>query len=344
MTNTRELLEELSQSLDTEGLLRDLCGVGEIYENGSELSHSCKLPFGLHQNGDQNPSASLNKESLLFNCFTCGGGSIFWLVENILDISLEQAIVKVREYSTGSTITYEDFVEKLVNKLSTEKPNGRFDIPFYSPKILKHWTTTTGYMRDRGISEEVQIEMNTGLSENIEEWVSYGNAIQSVYLSRIIIPHFFNGKLVGWQGRKLSSDSRLPKYKNSKDFPKAWTLYNYDKLDSYDEVVIVESPMSVLKLKSEGIRNCVATFGASISDYQINLMRQFKHTCIWMDGDNAGRKATGRLTSKLSKTGELSIIDVDNEDPASVADPRYVLENERKNLLEWKLGLNGLKV
>lgn len=33
-----------------------------------ELIHSCVLPFGLHANGDRNPSASLNYKTLTYNC------------------------------------------------------------------------------------------------------------------------------------------------------------------------------------------------------------------------------------------------------------------------------------
>jgi DNA primase len=344
MTNSKELLKELAFSLDAMSMLQDLCGVEEVNESGNELIHSCKLPFGLHKNGDQSPSASLNKETLLFNCFTCGGGSVFWLVENILDITFDQAIKKVKEYSTGSIVDYEQFVDKLKNNLLQGRPEGKLDIPVYSENIIDPWVQETEYMESRGVSTAVQQEMKTGLRDCIEEWVRQGDGYQKLSLSRIIIPHFFNGQLVGWQGRKLTNDPRVPKYKNSKDFPKAWTLYNYDNLDENEELVVVESPMSVLKLKSLGINNVVSTFGASISDYQIHLMRRFQEICVWMDGDSAGRRASSYLVSCLSKTNMVTVLEEDDEDPASVDDPLDYLMNQRKNTFEWNLSLKGLKV
>ena len=86
--STKTSLKDIFVGLDAEDVLRDLIGAHEIIGNDTELIHSCKLPFGMHKNGDQNPSASLNRDTLLFNCFTCGGGSIIWLVQNCLDMML----------------------------------------------------------------------------------------------------------------------------------------------------------------------------------------------------------------------------------------------------------------
>jgi DNA primase len=343
MTSSKDLINDLAGSLDAASLLQDLCGVSEMYETGDEIIHSCRLPFGMHKNGDQSPSASLNKKTLLFNCFTCGGGSVFWLVENILDVTFNQAVARINEYSTGTAIEYEKFVDRMKENFSKGKPDGKIDIPVYSETILSQWIQETEYMDSRGISREVQREMKTGLRDCFEEWVRDGDSFQKLSISRIIIPNFFNGELVGWQGRKLSEDPRLPKYKNSKNFPKAWTLYNYDNLDPNEELVVVESPMSVLKLKSLGIHNVVSTFGASISDYQIHLMKKFQDICIWMDGDAAGRKASSYLVYNLSKTNMVTILEEDNEDPASVGDPIDYLLNQRKNTLEWNLFLKELK-
>ena len=58
--------EELCRTLLSE------FGVSNISRMSStgELIHSCCLPFGLHKNGDLNPSASLNYQRLTYNCFS----------------------------------------------------------------------------------------------------------------------------------------------------------------------------------------------------------------------------------------------------------------------------------
>jgi hypothetical protein len=40
----------------------------------------------------------------------------------------------------------------------------------------------------------------------------------------------------------------------------------------------------------------------------------------------------------------VTILEEDNEDPASVGDPLDYLINQRKNMLEWNLSLKELKV
>ena len=62
-----ESLSDLFPGLDVRVVLQDILGVGELIENGDEYIHSCPLPFGMHKNGDRNPSASINKDTFLFN-------------------------------------------------------------------------------------------------------------------------------------------------------------------------------------------------------------------------------------------------------------------------------------
>ena len=59
-------LNDVFPGLDVENLLEDLLGAKNINIVGNEIIHSCVLNFGLHSHGDQNPSASLNKDSLLY--------------------------------------------------------------------------------------------------------------------------------------------------------------------------------------------------------------------------------------------------------------------------------------
>jgi hypothetical protein len=154
-------LTDLFPGLDAETVLSDL-GANEVIENGDELIHSCKLPFGMHKNGDSNPSASLNRETLLFNCFTCGGGSIIWLVQNCLGISKEETIYRLKNYSTNSYIPIEEFSKKLEKLFSDEKEQP-IDIPVYNKRIVTRFAQVCDYLTSRGVSPEVQIEMGTGL-------------------------------------------------------------------------------------------------------------------------------------------------------------------------------------
>jgi len=326
-------LSDIFHGINAREVLQDIIGVGEVYENGSELRHSCKLPFGMHKNGDANPSASLNADTLLFNCFTCGGGSIIWLVQNCLDISKEESINLLKNYSTGlRVIPIEEFTEKL-DRLFTKKNEERIDIPKYNEKILERWQTTSSYLTDRGVSPQVQKEMRTGIDRDRIEIARTDIGPDYVTLDRIVLPHFMNGKLVGWVARKMTEVPGVAKYKNSKSFPRQYSLYNLDNVDYNEMVYVVESPMSVLVLKSRGTKNVVATFGAKVSPPQLELLRKFSKITIFMDGDAPGRSAMDEISSYLEKYTKVRVINTpDGEDPASLD---YIPESV--SAFEWKL-------
>jgi len=323
-------LRDIFQGLEAEDVLRGLLGVGEVQDTGYELIHSCKLSFGMHKNGDANPSASLNKDTLLFNCFTCGGGSVIWLVENALGISRDEAVYELKQLSKGlSVVPIEKFLEKL-DKMFQAPENRRMDIPVYNEKILSLYSGPSEYLSNRGISELVQKKMKTGIDRNRLEADKSGNIIT---VDRVVIPHFIDGKLVGWVSRKTEEIDGIAKYKNTKGFPRSYGLYNMDNVREFDEVFVVESPMSVLTLLSRGIENVVATFGAKIAKPQLQLLRNYSKVIIFMDGDAPGRKAASSLAAGLREFTNLDVIDTpDGEDPASLSNVPNIIP-----LFQWEL-------
>ena len=141
-----------------------------------------------------------------------------------------------------------------------------------------------------------------------------------VTLDRVVLPHFMNGQLVGWVARKIQEIDGVPKYRNSKGFPRGAWLYNLDNARAYDEVYVVESPMSVLVLKSRGIDNVVATFGAKVDNHQLSLLRNFSKVNVFMDGDTPGRMATEHITAELQHYTKIGVIMTpDDEDPATLS-------------------------
>jgi DNA primase len=312
-------LKEIFNGLDAYVVLQDILGVGEIQESGDELIHSCHLNIGNHKNGDRSPSASLNKDTLLFNCFTCGGGSVIWLVQNSLNITREEAIARLLGESNGSAIvSIEDFIKRLEGVFDANH-HERVEIPVYSDTLLKRWEGPCDYLTSRGVSEAVQREMRTGVEVGRSEFSKSPEGEHMVTLDRVVIPHFMKGKLVGWVARKIQEVPGVPKYRNSKGFPRGAWLFNLDNVDMQSDVYVVESPMSVLVMKSRGVRNVVATFGAKVDKQQIDLLRNFSKVTIFMDGDEPGRNATTHLIESLGTYTKLSIIETpDGEDAATL--------------------------
>ena len=329
-------LKDIFPGLDANAVLLDIIGVHNATDSGDEIIHSCPLPFGNHRNGDTNPSASLNRETLLFNCFTCGGGSVIWLVQNCLNVTKEEAIgILKNEVADLKVVSIEDFVKKLEG-VFCDDPVHLPDIPVYSPNLLNRWQGECDYLTLRGVSEAVQAEMRTGVERGRPEISKTLQGPTTVLVDRVVLPHFMNGKLVGWVARKINDVEGVPKYRNSKGFPRGAWLYNLDNNLETNEIYVVESPMSVLVLKSRGIDNVVATFGAKVDNNQIALLRDFATVNIFMDGDIPGRNATQHLVEELNHYTKVRVIDTpDEEDPATLMEiPQAV------SAFEWELRKN----
>jgi len=312
-------MADIFPGLDARVVLQDILGIKDIIDSGEELIHSCPLPLGMHKNGDRNPSASLNKDTLLFNCFTCGGGSVIWLVQNCLNVNRNDAIALLKNEATGlKLISVEDFIEKLEGVFINDKANGP-EIPYYSENLLKRWEGPCDYLSRRSVSLDVQRQMRTGIEKGRLEVAKTISGETTVSVDRVVLPHFIKGRLAGWVARKIEEVAGVPKYRNSKGFPREAWLYNLDNNLDTKEVYVVESPMSVLVMKSRGVDNVVATFGAKVGHHQMELLRNFDKVNVFMDGDMAGRLSTENLIEGLMPYTKVGVIETpDEEDPATL--------------------------
>lgn len=282
-------------SFAAETFLTDILGAKNIQRRGDELIHACLLPYGNHANDYKSPGASLNSEKLLYNCFKCSsGGTLLWAVEEILGIGSADARRLIKGTFDPAEMSEDQFLGELESMWKTIPSEA---MPRYSLKIVQAWKRPSKFMDSRGISREVQDEMITGV--NLENVDDVGGIMFKQ--PRVVIPHIFKGVVRGWTMRLIDYRQIGSKYKHTGQFPKKNTLYNWDDASKYNSVIVVESPMSVLKLKSEGIGNVVATFGAEVNEGQVDLLSKFEEVIAFPDGDLAGYRALNRL----GKRGKL---------------------------------------
>lgn len=281
-------------------------GAQNISESGYEITHSCLLPYGNHPNGDRNPSSSINYDTMVSGCWVCGGGSFLWWVSAVkqlegarqaLDFVTDKSGISLNRPNTLREVL--DFIER------TQNPEHELHVepPTYDPAIIEPWKIVHPYLTEwRKIPEQNVMDMNVGYAV-MRTRRTDGEFIES---QRIVIPHFFKGKLYGWQSRRLGDDG-TPKYVNTPDFPKDTTLYNYSV--SEFPVVIVESPMTVIT--HHHTCRMMATFGAMITDKQIDLITRSRASKIilWFDNDEAGWNATERVGDYLMNHGLVYVLD-----------------------------------
>lgn len=322
----RRLYERLRSELDAEAFVNDALGLNDYTpkqgKRGTELVHSCILPFGMHRGGDQNPSASFNVDIMTYNCFTCGGGDLLWLTSNVLEVEVSEALSMLLARIDNRNFSASEFMEQL-GKLWGDPDQISFEMPHYPAALVERWARVTRYMtQDRGVAEQVQRDLLTGIDLQNREKVrlSSGNEFW-VEQARITIPHFFEGVLRGWQKRRVFDGEigKGPKYRSSPGLPKDRSLYNYDRVDPRRPVIVVESPMSALRLMSHGYDNVVATLGAEVTPTQVNLMRRFDETILAFDGDPGGNKASHVVSEDLMRTNTVYVCSLpEDTDPGDL--------------------------
>lgn len=270
------LPDEAKRSLCLELLEKFQGNVKRINDNTGELVHGCLVSPQLHSNQDKEPTASLNYKKLTYKCLGCGcAGGLLWFIATCEGTTSHAAKVWLEKTAgLGQNVMELDAFLRFLNSLykrRTPQP-----LPTYSERLLKPFYHP--YLEDRGISRTNQERFKVGWDEHED---------------RIVLPHFWKGKLVGWQTRRLpveywskQAEREGPKYLSSPDFPKDLTIFNDAPTTS---TVVVESMMSVVR--HGHALDMTATFGASITETQTRCLTRFDRVTLWLDNDAAGWSA-----------------------------------------------------
>lgn len=270
-----------------ETILEELGLTVRSINKAGEMVIPCTVT-GYHSDQNKHPTAALNYKKMLFHCLGChSSGTVLWFVAETLGLGdSDKALQWVKERAglhsvmdIGDLLRYFDHVY--------ERPEAK-PIPQYSPKTLLPWLMPDHvYFHQRGIDVMQALEFQLGYNPDSDS---------------VVIPHYFNGVLVGWQTRKLSGFG--PKYKNSTDFPRESTLYNYKpKIDP----IVVESSMSVLRHDDKPY-HLEATFGANVTDTQISLLAKHQRVYLWYDNDKAGWGATRSVCDRLGPSTDVWVV------------------------------------
>jgi hypothetical protein len=102
--------------------------------------------------------------------------------------------------------------------------------------------------------------------------------------SRIIVPVFQEGKLMGWQARCVGEppNKHMPKYLTMPGMKKTHLLYNFDNAKQHPFAVVVEGVTDVWAFGAEA----VGLFGKTISEQQLDLIaRTWRKVYVVLDAD-----------------------------------------------------------
>jgi len=150
------------------------------------------------------------------------------------------------------------------------------------------------------------------------------------FAGRVMFPiHSLSGRVIGFGGRVLRTDTKTAKYLNSPEseiYHKSEVLYGIFQakkaITQEGKCFLVEGYTDVISLHQAGVENVVASSGTSLTHDQIKLIKRFtSNVTILYDGDAAGIKASLRGIDMVLEEGlNVKIVLLpDGEDPDSFA-------------------------
>jgi len=262
----------------------------ETTQRGDELIGLC--PMHLERTGreDSNPSWSMNAETGVHHCFSCGyKGTLLTLVGEIKEFTTTWGHVDFDAAKDWLRNNIEVNFEYLAKQL--EEARNAY-VPIQAPVAMSEARLAVfdappaWALEARGLSESSAETFGVKWKSDTNSWIT-----------PIRDPH--SNKLMGWQEK--SQTERLFRNRPT-GVPKARTLFGLDVFKG-GTMIVVESPLDAVRLASLGIYGGVSTFGASVSDQQISLMKQADKLIIAMDNDEAGRKSSKDLLLRTRKLG-----------------------------------------
>ncbi len=314
----------------------------KLRKAGSNYKGRC--PF----HSERTPSFVVSPNKQIFKCFGCGeAGNAVTFFMKIEGLNFHEALIILARESgieipkTQSNTQRDGKIKKILKLNET-------CCKFFQDSLKKKYSFLKEFFKNRNITMDMIDTLRIGyadaeyqtllnyLDERETDFYTQAGVIKQgnkgrhydVFRERIIFPIANSrGDIVGFSGRGISEKVQ-PKYLNSPDtevFKKRELLYGFNlsrnEIRKKGNVIIVEGYMDFLRLFFNGVKNCVASMGTSLTTSQVKLLKRYADVFIFSyDSDSAGKKATVRAVDEVMGQEEIrcKVIEMPSgEDPDS---------------------------
>jgi len=265
-------------------------------ENGNNPQlnlHTCPFCNNINYKGNVHPYRFyISRYLKLFNCFNCKEeGGLFKFIAKLEGKQVQEIFNKFfggdyweslpKELTSELIDPFQQHTYKEEFELEEISLPDEFEPIFNRPS--KKYQEAYKYLMDRGIFDIDTLELekynkvykikDLGQDLDIRYVNYYKEEIDGKIFSlskRIVFPIYWQGKVVGWQGRDITGKSKL-KYFISKGFRKQAIIYNYDNVYDKEVITITEGIFDAIKCWSH---NPICLFGKSISKTQLKYLQE----------------------------------------------------------------------
>lgn len=324
-----ESIQEVRQHFD---LVDIISSYTALKKSGRNYLGMC--PF----HSEKNPSFTVSREKQLYYCFGCGaGGDLFNFIMAVENLSFVEAVrflaarggISLPERKLSNQEKKIKLLREELLKINEISMNyfqralfrtepGKKALSYLKKRSLLVTSIKRfkiGFSLSRG-NDLYRFLKNKGFGETYIE--KAGLIIPQTkragyydrFRNRIMFPIFnLQNQVIGFGGRVL--DDFQPKYLNSPETPlynKRKNLYGLNfarsSIREFDEAVVFEGYFDVITAVQNGLENCVASLGTSLTEEQAELFRRnTSNIIIAYDPDTAGEAATRRSMDLLTSAG-----------------------------------------
>jgi hypothetical protein len=248
--------------------------------NDDEITGYCPGHMERLGREERHPSWSVNRESGLHNCYSCGFQGTF--LELVMYLQFPNDVFRaarwLRQFGTNLARASE-----LGNFASREREDLDAEIARLEmvpeTKLAMYDEAPDWALEARHLDRESVDHYGVRWSTKRESW--------------IIPVRAPNGDLMGWQ-EKWEKKRRF--INTPKEMVKSLTLFGYCEFPIGEPAVVLESPLDVLRLFTIGYEGGLATMGSSVSQAQKRLLIECTEELVEaLDNDKAGRQAAAEL-------------------------------------------------
>jgi len=251
-------------------------------QRGSEVNGLCPMHKARTGKEDHRPSWWINSETGAHICFSCGyKGNIYTLISDIKGIDYHDA----REYIDDTAELPIDSLMKRIKELP-QYVVAEETIPMSEARLAVYGEPPDIELKKRFLTREAVNTYGVLWDKTNEAWIL-----------PIRDPDTF--LLLGWQEK----GARGRFFKNQPaGVKKSKTVFGVQHLNE-EQLIVVESPLDVVRLESVGICGSVSIYGAMMSEEQAKIIRRAKRVIAAFDNDPAGKKACEQIRDYARKYG-----------------------------------------